>query len=290
MTRATLERFDLPGAADQTIRGDVHLPAGGDPAPVVLLAHGFKGFADYGFLPLLGMRLVHSGTAVVRFSFSHCGIAGGEGGDAENFDRPDLFEHDTFGRQIEDTLALIAAIRHGTLPGGERLDGERIGMIGHSRGGVTAILTTGATDALKILVTLATPCECLHDRALREKVLAEGRAPSPSGRTGEMLYVGRDFIDDLDCAGERYDLLKLLAGYPRPFLAVHGQADETVDYHAAERLAAAHAHGPTELVIVPDAGHTFEFRHGQDGSTDAFDRVSAAVIAFVKQHLGTGAP
>lgn len=285
MTSSTIERFALAGAAEQTIRGYVHLPAGTAPGPVVLLAHGFKGFADYGFLPLLAGRLTETGTAVVRFSFSHCGITG----DGETFDRPDLFEHDTFGRQVNDTLALIAAIRDGALPGGDRLDPERIGMIGHSRGGVTAILATGATDALMILVTLAAPAECLHDQALRAKILAEGRAPSPSGRTGEMLYVGRDFIDDLDCAGERYCLLKRLAGYGRPYMAVHGRADETVDYRAAERLAAAHAAGPTELLIVPDAGHTFDFRHGQTGSTEAFDRVSGAVIAFANVHLGTGA-
>ncbi len=286
MTRTALERFALPGARGLPIRGYVHPPAGAAPAPVVLLAHGFKGFADYGFLPLLAGRLAESGTAVVRFSFSHCGITG-EGG-AENFDRPDLFERDTFGRQIDDTAALIGAIRDGALPGGDRLDRERIGMIGHSRGGVTAILATGATDALKVLVTLATPSECLHDHALRDRILADGRAPSPSGRTGEMLYVGREFIDDLDAAGERYDLLKLLATYPRPYLAVHGRADETVDYRAAERLAAAHATGPTALRIVPAAGHTFEFRHGQDGSTEAFDDVSAAVVAFVRTHLGPG--
>jgi len=281
MEQRTIEPFELDGAAGETIRGYVHLPAAAGPAAVVLLAHGFKGFADYGFLPLLAERIADTGRAVVRFSFSHCGITD----ETATFDRPDLFERDTFGNQIDDTLALIAATAAGRLPGADRLDGDRIGMVGHSRGGVTAVLATGATDAIRVVVTLSAPDRPLHDGQMRAQILAEGRIASPSGRTGEMLYVGRAFIEDLDAAGDRYDMVKLLGEFDRPFMAAHGQADETVDYHAAERLAAAHIHGPTRLTIVPAAGHTFDFKHGQAGSTEALDAVSAEVTAFLAKYL-----
>jgi dienelactone hydrolase len=273
--------FELPGAAGEVIRGYVHMPMGEGRVPVALLAHGFKGFADYGFLPVLADRLAAAGIAVVRFSFSHCGITE----DPDTFDRPDLFERDTYGNQIDDTLAVIAAIHDGTLPGAERMDGERIGMVGHSRGGVTAILATGATDALRVVVTLAAPDRPLHDGQMRALILAQGRVASPSGRTGEMLYVGRPFIEDIDAAGDRYDMLKLVASFAKPFMAAHGQADETVPCQAAENLAAAHTTGPTELVIIPRAGHTFDFKHGQSGSTPALDTVAAKVITFMAEHL-----
>jgi len=281
MAQTVTESFELPGAAGETIRGYVHTPVGQGRLPVVLLAHGFKGFADYGFLPLLADRMAAAGFAVVRFNFSHCGITE----DPATFDRPDLFERDTYGNQIDDTLALVAAIHDGALPMAARMDGERVGMVGHSRGGVTAILATGATDALRVVVTLAAPDCPLHDGQMRALILAQGRVASPSGRTGEMLYVGRPFIEDIDAAGDRYDLLKLLASFPRPFMAAHGQADETVSFQAAERLAAAHTTGPTERVIVPGAGHTFDFKHGQSGSTPALDAVAAKVIAFLAEHL-----
>jgi fermentation-respiration switch protein FrsA (DUF1100 family) len=100
-----------------------------------------------------------------------------------------------------------------------------------------------------------------------------------------MLYVGRPFIDDLQAAGDRYDLLKLLARFHRPYMAVHGQGDETVACEAAEHLAGSHTTGPTELMIVPGAGHTFDFKHGQSGSTPALDAATVAVVAFLAEHL-----
>ena len=35
------------------IRGDLHLPDGESPHRLVLIAHGFKGFKDWGFFPFL---------------------------------------------------------------------------------------------------------------------------------------------------------------------------------------------------------------------------------------------
>ena len=74
MEPPAIERFEIDGAAGELVRGYVHLPPGAEAAPVVLLAHGFKGFADYGFLPLTAERLAAAGFVAVRYSFSHCGI------------------------------------------------------------------------------------------------------------------------------------------------------------------------------------------------------------------------
>ncbi len=277
---STIEPFTAAGSANEVIRGYVNRPEGPGPFPVVLLAHGFKGFADYGFLPRLADRLAEGQLATVRFSFSHCGIED----DPSRFTRPDLFEQDTFGHQVTDILALIQAAQTAALPGGEQLDGQRIGIVGHSRGGVSAILATGRTRALRAIVTLATPDRTL-DEATREQLRQTGRVRSPSGRTGDELFMGRALVDDIDAAGEAYDLPRLLGRYHGAFLAVHCRGDDTVDAAASDRLADAHTTGPTDRLILNNGNHTFGFRHGQPGTTGTLETAAARVTAFLRRHL-----
>ncbi len=281
MADISISTFQLAGAAGETIRGYVHTPAGDEKLPVALLAHGFKGFAGYGFLPLMADRLAEAGSVVVRFSFSHCGVAD----NPDSFDRADLFEHDTYAKQVADVLALIAAVRGGSLPDADRFDTGRMAMVGHSRGGVTTVLATGSTEAFGAIVTLASPDTTLHDPAMAEAIRAAGRVLSPSSRTGQDLYIGREVVDDIDRAGEAYDLHKLLGRFDKPYMAVHCEGDQTVAFACSERLAAAHTAGPSELLIVPAGGHTFDFAHGQPGSTPALDLVVERVVAFLNRHL-----
>jgi dienelactone hydrolase len=277
----TLIPFNLTGSQQQPIRGYLHLPPQEERAAVVLLAHGFKGWSGYGFLPRMAEALAQAGLAVLRFSFSHCGITG----DGSTFDRPDLFERDTFADQIADTLALITALRDGKLPAADRLDAAQLGMVGHSRGGVTAILTSGQTDALKAIVTLAAPQRTLHDPHVRDQIRAMGRLPVVSSRTGQQLYMGRSILDDIEAAGDRYDLHQLLARYRGAYLAIHCEGDDTVGVEAARNLATWHTAGPTELLILPGGGHTFDFRHGQSGTTELLEAVTARVAAFGLKYL-----
>ena len=56
-------QWTLPGADGQPILGNTHVPddsRGAPPAGVLIVAHGFKGYKDYGFFP----RLAQSAAAV----------------------------------------------------------------------------------------------------------------------------------------------------------------------------------------------------------------------------------
>jgi uncharacterized protein len=84
------QQFRLPGSP--SLAGLLDLPATTAPAPVVVLCHGFKGFAEWGFFPALAALLAERGLAVVRFNSRGSGMRLGEDrvGDLEAFRRHTL--------------------------------------------------------------------------------------------------------------------------------------------------------------------------------------------------------
>ena len=86
-------QWTLPGADSELIHGDCHVPVG-DPRGVIVLVHGFKGYKDYGMFPVIAHHLCNAGFIVHRPNLSHSGMREG----TESFERPDLFESDTWNK------------------------------------------------------------------------------------------------------------------------------------------------------------------------------------------------
>ena len=69
-----------------------------------------------------------------------------------------------------------------------------------------------------------------------------------------------------------------------PWLIVHGESDVTVPVAEARALHTA-GRDTAELMLVPDAGHTFETVHPWQGPTPAFEAVTDASVAWFGRHL-----
>jgi dienelactone hydrolase len=96
-------------------------PAAGDPAPVIVMAHGLSG-TRRDRLGAFAERFAAEGVAAVVFDYRGFGDSGGA---------PDLFEPE---RQLEDWRAAIAFAR--SLPG---IDADRVATFGSSLGGGNAL-------------------------------------------------------------------------------------------------------------------------------------------------------
>ncbi len=246
--------WSIPGADDQPILGDCHLPAG-IPRGVVLIAHGFKGYKDYGMFPRIAQILAGAGFIAHRFNFSHSGMTN----TTDTFERPDLFEQDTWNKQVADYRAVIDTIADARLDG----TGLKFVMFGHSRGGVSSLLTAGrhAGDVSKAqpsgVATASAPNTCNYlppDEC--EKLLQDGFIVSPSSRTGQDLRVGKAFLTEQQDDPVAHDLLALVRNVTCPMLIMHGDADPAVPVECATSIA-TEAGERGELFIIEGADHVF---------------------------------
>ncbi|MBM44489.1 MAG: hypothetical protein CMJ36_05705 [Phycisphaerae bacterium] len=246
--------WSIPGSSGRPIIGTTHSPS--EPAEIhVLLAHGFKGYKDYGFIPWLAEHLADAGHVVHRFNFSHGGMDHGHG----SFDES-AFQEDTWNRQVEDLLLLFQASREGSLPGGT--PGGLL-LAGHSRGGVSSLLAAGrhagegVLDQLRGIATLASPAACLHmSDQDRERLLDEGRLASPSSRTGQVLHVGRSWLSEQLEAPQDHDLLAIAAKVKVPVHVIHGTEDDAVPVECAHAIGDA-VDDLAGRVLIEGANHVF---------------------------------
>ena len=82
---------------------DVLYPEKVENIPLIIFAHGFKGFKDWGHFPLIARKFAESGFAILKFNFSH------NGGTIEQpIDFPDLeaFSKNNYIKEQQD-LSLI---------------------------------------------------------------------------------------------------------------------------------------------------------------------------------------
>lgn len=273
-------RFTLESRLGEPIRGDLRLPDGPGPHAVVVCCHGFKGFKDWGFHPWLGAFLAGAGLAAVHFDFSRNGVCV-PNGDIEDLE---AFASNTLSIERDDLDVVLDAIVSGALD--PALDVARIGLFGHSRGGGIALLGAAERQEVRALVTWAAVSR--FDRIRDEATLAAWRRSGVyevvNARTGQTLPMGVAFLDDVLANLGRLDLLSAAMRLGRPWLLLHGTADETVLFSEAEELALA-ALGGARVVAVEGAGHTFGAVHPFTGPTPHLAAAASATVASLREAL-----
>ena len=215
-----------------------------DPKGIILIAHGFKGYKDYGMFPWLAQQFVDHGHTVHRFNFSHSGMTDSDG----PFERPELFERDTWNFQVEDLAILTRELGQDDLP---------VTILGHSRGGVSCLLAAGR-GAVEVdgVISLSAPATCnpMTSHAQQE-LLTQGFIEALSSRTDQMLHVGRAFLQDQLDDPASHDLLPLVETNDSRILVIHVEIDPTVSVESAVAIAAAGQ--ATTLVRIQKGDHVY---------------------------------
>lgn len=278
MSTPTLTKHTIPGALGDIL---IDVRAGGrdTPRPAVLVVHGFKGFKDWGMFPPFADRLARGGFSAISVNVSGSGVD-----DRGDFVFLDRFGNNTFSGELRDVEAVVDALMQ------ERLGVVRpssLGVVGHSRGGGTAILLTARDARVRALVTWASTSSV--DR-WTEAELAEwrkqGRLSVANARTGQVLPLYLAVLDDIE--RHRRDALDIEGAASRisvPWLIVHGTEDETVRIAEGERLRAANHEETTQILRIDGSGHTFGATHPWVQGGLAIERVFDATLSWLATSL-----
>lgn len=203
------------------------------PGPYPALVYNRGGYGDFGILApdLTFLQLADlAAEGYVIGASQYCGTAGAVG-------------HDEFGGEdVTDVLSLLEILQDMA-----SVDGSRIGMIGHSRGGMMTYLALTRTDRIRAAVVLAGPTDLAGGLKTRPEMMqVYSQAFGHNGGEPQAVLEARSAIN-------------LVEQFPRstPILIVHGTADwrvsPTDSLRIAELLLGERI--PFRLVIMEGGDH-----------------------------------
>jgi len=252
----------VPSTEGLPIHYDFYVPIGHTEKdfPVVIFLHGFKGFKDWGAFPDACVEICSEGFGVVAMNFSLNGV----GESMTEFDQLDLFSRETLSQDLEDVGTVIKALQDGTISTEKApLETDNIGLLGHSRGGHTAVAAAAEYPGVTCLVTWSAVAD--YNARWSDQMIADwkkkGVTEIKNGRTGQIMPVKDVVYKDALANADRLMAVKRAKELSIPALFVHSKGDEAVPYTDAEQLYRACTSEDKELKLVSDSGHTFGTAH-----------------------------
>jgi len=262
------QNFNVPGAKGRIILMDLTFDDALKNAPLVIFAHGFKGFKDWGTHNLVAHYFAENGFRYLKFNFSHNGTTTDH---PTEFADLIAFSDNTFSMELDDLNTVIDFACNGSsMP-----SAPGVYLIGHSMGGGISIIKTAEDNRIKKLVTMASISSFrnLWPKEVEEQWRLSGILYMPNKRTGQNMPLKATLLDDLDKHSLRLNIQAKAAQIIQPWLIIHGDADTTVPLSHAEELKAARP--AAGLLVIPGADHTFNAAHPFAG-----DVLPAQLLAF----------
>lgn len=252
----------VPSEEGLPIYYDLYTPVttAGAVFPVILFLHGFKGFKDWGAFPDACEELSRAGFAVVAFNFSLNGVGNG----MLDFDEPELFERETLSSNLSDVGTVINAIKQKTIVSDKiTLDTDRFGILGHSRGGHTAVAAAAEYSDIQCLVTWNAVAD--YNARWSSQMLKDweqkGYTEIKNSRTGQVLKVSKVVYDDALENADKLMAIRRIQELHIPTMIIAAKSDEAVPFQESEVLFRKSPAGDKEIRIVANAGHTFNISH-----------------------------
>ncbi|MEM6941490.1 MAG: alpha/beta hydrolase [Pseudomonadota bacterium] len=246
----------------------------GDPAPVVLLLHGFTGARDElasdhvpGVFAHSAQKLGDAGLASLRIDFRGSGqsVAGMS------------FADTTFESQITDAMAAIEYLKDL-----DAVDGNDIHVIGWSQGGLVAASLAGRgadVDTVSLWNAVGEPT-ATYGGLFGDEVLATGKAAPDDSVVPVKLPWGAEielkgaFFDGV----ATHDPIEEIRGYGGPLFVASGAQDTLVLPENGEKFIAAHQ--GEEVLWKADMDHVFNVFV----TADTLNEMLGETIAFIEKY------
>jgi pimeloyl-ACP methyl ester carboxylesterase len=255
------EDVEIPTSGGLTLPG-WFIPAGPDRGPGVVLVHGWESARDR-MLPIaVFLRAVgfHTLTFDVR---------------GNGLNPPEKLPLSA-GEYGGDAAAAVDALLG-------RDEVSRVAVLGHSMGGIGALLAAGARPQLAAVVAISAPADPYR---LTRQTFRLARLPIPGPIAWPLAWLtthvylrprGHSVVD--------ISATEAIRRYAGPILLIHGAEDDVVPVGHVRRLAAAAQRRGTnaqvETVVIPGGGHSWLYE---------FAAYRASVARFLAQAAGGPLP
>lgn len=278
--------FIIPGSQGRPMLADIQFEETAGKKPVIIYAHGFCGFKDWGNFDLIAQQFVKAGFAFLKFNFSHNGTTPEN---PDEFTDLEAFGQNNYSLEVNDLNMVINYIMSNKNEYLPYTDTGNIGLIGHSMGGGISILTAANSAEIKALATWASIAKCTtpwtnwSDEQIKvwEK---DGVAYYHNGRTHQDLPLYFQLHEDLIQHKDELNILKAAKELNKPLLICHGTADTSVPLSEAKKIEEASG---AELFMV-DSNHVFGRSHPYELFIlpVATQHVVDKCLLFFKENLG----
>ncbi len=275
--------IQVAGNHDKPILVDVFYAENKQPKPIVIFAHGYKGFKDWGCWNLVAEKFAESNCFFIKFNFSH------NGGTVEQpLDFPDLeaFGNNNYSKELDDLDCVINWILHNE-DYKDEVERSNITLIGHSRGG--GIVTIKASKDMRItkLITWAA-VSSLGNRSSTigdlDKWKKSGVKYVLNGRTKQQMPHYYQFYEDFKANETRLNIELATKKIKIPQLIIHGMNDTSILVEDAKNL---HLWNPkSKLELIEEADHTFNTKHPwlEKKMSKNLNKMVISSILFIENH------
>ena len=251
------------GTGGKTIWLDVFAPSSNHQLTalsVIMYAHGFCGFKDWGNFDLIATRFANAGFVFVKFNFSHNGMSNGNN---DVFDDLEAFGQNNYSKQLAD-LSIVTNWVSTELPAlFSNITIKQIGLIGHSMGGAVSILHALKDKRISRLATWAATAACKTPWGnwIEESIKSwkkSGVAYYNNGRTKQSMPLFYQLHEDFLQNEAQFDVPKAISQLTIPVLICHGSNDNSVPIAQAELL---HNSLPSAHFFTLASDHVFGRSH-----------------------------
>jgi len=234
------EKVCFKNSKGQRLCGYLYIPDGKGPFPAVILIHGFTGGTHEVKNRFMCDKLADEGFVAFMFDF---------------YDKPNglsepKIENTNVTQQVKDTGAAIDFIETFDF-----VDKNRIGLTGHSLGGMTVVLYAATQDPrIKALVVQSAAADI--DKTVVAELFdeeAKKRGYALLDKSWGNVKINYSFYEDV----KKYDVYKEAEKIICPTLIFHGDKDEVVPYQQSVELFKHIKVQNKKLEIIKGADHCF---------------------------------
>jgi len=276
----------LTGSAGKPIAVDIFFEPGNAPAPVVIYAHGFNGFKDWGNFDLVARQFATAGFVFIKFNFSHNGTTPQQ---PETFTDLEAYANNNYTKELYDLQVVIDWAVDKRNPFADAINPQQLSLIGHSRGGGIVLLKAAEEARVTAVATWASVSECKTpwgnwNAEKMEEWRTTGVQYYLNGRTQQQMPLYYQLYEDYVHHSQRLNILQQMSTLTVPVLICHGSDDAAVPVGKAALLQQAY---PAAELFILESDHVFGRKHPWDKPElpEAMQAVVDTTIHFFKQTI-----